>query len=195
MPAAGQVCRAKNGEMVLVLSGGRKPRAPRSHVDVFEPGAIGRSVDEIAHARALQASTRQWHSRRSGPSYWTYSPPEGQIIVYVLRHSLYEERGPAKRMGLVGGIVCHCPQCEVNEARLARDRKARARRQQRRTGREQAIATRWAGSKACPRCGCTPARPCVVVHPDGKGEGTCVPAGIFDQPTCSECVGKKIRKP
>jgi len=174
--------------MVLDLSGrGHRPRSPRSHVDVFEPGAIEHSVDEeIAYARALQASVRHWHHRRTAPSYWTYTPPEGQLVVFVLRHSNYEERAPAKRMGLVGGIVCHCARCEADEVRLQRDRKARTRRLQRRARAEDA-AKRVAGATACPRCGCTPARPCVVVLPDGAGRGACVPSGWYGQTVCSEC--------
>jgi len=48
------------------------------------------------------------------------------------------------------------------------------------------------GARPCPRCRCTPDAPCTVLLDDGGGEGTCVPAGVFNIPTCSNCeTGRK----
>lgn len=45
----------------------------------------------------------------------------------------------------------------------------------------------WPGAHACPACGCVAGRPCTVVLPDGCGEGSCVPAGVYGLHTCSAC--------
>lgn len=61
----------------------------------------------------------------------------------------------------------------------------------RQAAREKAgqLVTRWRGlgvARMCPSCRCLPARPCTfAMRPDAVGE--CVPAGVFDLPTCSRC--------
>jgi hypothetical protein len=42
--------------------------------------------------------------------------------------------------------------------------------------------------RQCPGCGCTLKRPCVTALPDGCGEGSCVPAGMFGFQKCSTCL-------
>lgn len=44
-----------------------------------------------------------------------------------------------------------------------------------------------AGARACPQCKCNPDRPCTVVLDHDCGTGACVPAGLYDATTCSEC--------
>lgn len=40
----------------------------------------------------------------------------------------------------------------------------------------------------CPRCGCTPERPCTIVLEDGCGEAACAPAGAYGWKVCSRCL-------
>jgi len=51
----------------------------------------------------------------------------------------------------------------------------------------------WSWGERCPSCKCTPDEPCTVVLEDGCGEGSCVPAGAFDLPTCSACFQEEAR--
>ena len=46
----------------------------------------------------------------------------------------------------------------------------------------------WAPrGRRCGDCGCVPGKPCVVALPGGRGEGTCVPAGVFGFEKCTGC--------
>lgn len=45
--------------------------------------------------------------------------------------------------------------------------------------------------KCCQTCACEPETPCVVVLPDGCGEGVCVPAGVIGLKRCSACTARE----
>jgi hypothetical protein len=45
-----------------------------------------------------------------------------------------------------------------------------------------------AGARRCPRCGCTPDKPCAITLPDELGAGSCVPAGVHAFASCTGCV-------
>jgi hypothetical protein len=39
----------------------------------------------------------------------------------------------------------------------------------------------------CPDCGCEPSRPCTILLTDGRGKGSCTPAGVYGFKRCSGC--------
>jgi hypothetical protein len=45
--------------------------------------------------------------------------------------------------------------------------------------------------RQCPACGCVPGSPCVLVLPNGCGEGRCVPAGMYGFKRCTACQCKE----
>lgn len=45
----------------------------------------------------------------------------------------------------------------------------------------------WPDGRRCGGCGCAPDKPCLIELPDGCGEGSCVPAGMFGFKRCTGC--------
>lgn len=43
----------------------------------------------------------------------------------------------------------------------------------------------------CPDCGCDPVRPCTIKLADGRGDGSCVPAGVLGFKICTACQHKE----
>ena len=152
---------------------------------MFEPGAVERSVrDEIDAVRQEHARKQIYvfPEGRRPRRIWTRSSDD-PLVVFILEHSTYDKRGAAKRMG-IAAIECRCTYCTEREARLVRDRLARARRKSRKTAR---LAGDTSSSPPCPLCGCTRTRPCIVILPDNAGTAACVPPGWWGSRVCSKC--------